>query len=77
MSKMLKVKPIFPLSLEIDYDNGEKRLFNMARYCKSEFFKELTNWEYFKQVIIKNHTISWPNEQDVAPETVLIDSKKI
>ena len=74
MKKLIKVNPIFPLSLELEYETGEIRIFNIEKYCKSEFFQELKDWNYFNQVQIKNHTVTWPNEQDIAPETVYLNS---
>ncbi len=75
--KLIDAKAIETLKLELNYDNGEKRLIDMSRYMISDYFKQLTNWEYFKQVKVKGDVVTWPNEQDIAPETLYIDSCKV
>ena len=75
--KLINAKAIEPLKLELDYANGEKRLIDLNRYIISDYFKQLRNWEYFKQVKVKGEVVSWPNEQDIAPETLYIDSDLI
>jgi hypothetical protein len=72
-----EAKPIEPLKLKLFYDNGEERIIDMSQYLKSEYFRQLNNWDYFIKVKVKGEVISWPNEQDIAPETLYLDSKKI
>jgi hypothetical protein len=33
--------------------------------------------DYFRQVKIQNGTVTWPNEQDIAPETIYLESENI
>lgn len=72
--KLINVKPIEPFFLEIEFNNGEKRIFDVSDYMNSYFFSQLKDWNYFKRVRIANGTITWPNEQDIAPETVYLCS---
>lgn len=75
--KLSKAIPITPLKLRLFYDNGEERIIDMSQYMKSNYFKQLMNWDYFKEVKVKGEVVSWPNEQDIAPETLYLDSTKI
>lgn len=74
---LIEAKPISSLKLELIYKNGEKRIIDMERYMISDFFRQLKNWEYFKQVKVKGEVVVWPNEQDIAPETLYLDSEPI
>lgn len=74
---LIEVKPIEPLKLSLYYDNGEVRLIDMSKYMKSDYFRQLMNWDYFIKVKVKGEVVSWPHEQDIAPETLYLDSIKI
>ncbi|MFN6247009.1 DUF2442 domain-containing protein [Microcystis sp.] len=37
-------------------------------------FQELKNKQYFNQVKILDGTVTWPNEQDICPDTLYLDS---
>ncbi|MFP4528766.1 MAG: DUF2442 domain-containing protein [Candidatus Kapaibacterium sp.] len=74
---LISVKPLKPLTLELEYDNGEKRIIDLSGFCISPFFKQLEDWEYFKKVRVSGDVVVWPNQQDIAPETLYLDSKRI
>ncbi|MBZ4192998.1 MAG: DUF2442 domain-containing protein [Candidatus Contendobacter sp.] len=40
---------------------------------KSVFFNELKNIHYFNQVSTLFGAVTWPNEQDIAPETLIAE----
>ena len=40
-------------------------------------FVELRNLNYFKQARAEGGTVVWPHEQDICPDTVYEDSKKL
>lgn len=69
--------PVEPLKLRLFYDNGEERIIDMTHYMKSNYFKQLMNWDYFIKVRVKGEVVSWPNEQDIAPETLYLDSIRV
>lgn len=75
--KVEKIKPIKPSFLEFQFSNGEIKIFDVSNYWNSHFFSQLQQWNYFIRVQIKNGTVTWPNEQDFAPETIYLDSKRI
>ncbi len=75
--KLIKALPISPLTLELEYDNGERRVINLIKFCKTKYFKQLEDWDYFKKVEVKADVVVWPNEQDIAPETLYLESSKI
>jgi hypothetical protein len=74
---LLNAKPIEKLKLELLYDNNEVRIIDMSLYCKTDYFRQLENWNYFQRVMIRNGVVTWPKEQDIAPETLYLDSKPV
>ena len=40
------------------------------------FFQELKDVAYFNKVMVCDGTVAWPNEQDICPDTIYIDSVK-
>jgi hypothetical protein len=73
--KIIKVEPIKPSILKITYSSNEVKYFDMSPYWNSSFFKELQDWEYFKLVKAAGRTVKWPHEQDMAPETLYLESR--
>jgi hypothetical protein len=72
--KVIDVKPMQSHILLLEYENGEKRYFDVKPYCNSSFFSEILDWNYFVRVRLRNGTVEWPHEQDIAPETLYLES---
>ncbi len=72
--KILAVEPIKPSILKITFSSNEVKYFDVSKYWNSSFFKELQNWDYFKTVKASGRTVEWPHEQDMAPETLYLES---
>lgn len=73
---VIKAEPVKPSVLKITFSTGEIKYFDVSPYWNSSFFKELQDWEYFKQVKVLGRTVQWPHEQDIAPETLYMESKE-
>ncbi|HNX25527.1 MAG TPA: DUF2442 domain-containing protein [Spirochaetota bacterium] len=71
---VIKVEPIKPSILKITFSTNEIKYFDVSPYWNSSFFKELQNWDYFKLAKVSGRTVEWPHEQDIAPETLYIES---
>ena len=70
------VKMVVPLKgykIYVEVDNGEKGIFDLNPYLDKGVFKELRNENYFNQVFISFGAVTWPHEQDIAPETLLLE----
>jgi len=74
--KIKLVKPVEPHSLFLEYETGEKKLFDVSPYIKGSWFSELKNKTYFKSVRIVNNGfgIEWANGQDIAPHELYENS---
>ncbi len=65
------VKPLPDYRLYVEVEDGRKGVFDMKPYLDFGVFRELRNEHYFNQVGIQFGAVTWPNEQDIAPETLL------
>lgn len=73
---VIKVEPIKPSILKLTFRTNEVRYFDVSPYWNSSFFKELQDWDYFRQVRVSGRTVQWPHEQDIAPETLYLEGKE-
>lgn len=62
------VKPQDNYLLNLTFENGEKRQFDMKPYLDFGIFQELKDLGLFKTVKISFDTIEWDNEADFDPE---------
>ena len=66
------VKPLPNYQIYVEIEDGRKGIFDMKPYLeKSVFFNELKDINYFNQASILFGAVTWPNEQDIAPETLI------
>jgi Protein of unknown function (DUF2442) len=63
--------------LELTFTNGEVGAYNCAPLLDFGVFQELRDVFYFNQVRVEGGTIAWPHEQDICPDTLYEDSKKL
>jgi hypothetical protein len=75
-----RVKTVTPkdhYQLEITFTNGEVGVFDCAHLLSFGVFQELQDIRYFNQVRAANGTVVWPHEQDICPDTLYEDSRKL
>ncbi len=70
-----KVKPLPDYKLYVEIEDGRKGIFDMVPYLNFGVFAELKNTNYFNQVSILFGAVTWPNEQDIAPERLIAEMK--
>jgi hypothetical protein len=58
----------------LTFENGEKREFDCATLIDQKPFQVFEDKNYFKRAKIEYGTLVWPNEIDIAPETLYICS---
>ena len=62
------VKPDFELLLE--FENGERRRFNMVTYIDQKPWVRLKSGNTFFGAFVANGTVAWPGNIDIDPETL-------
>jgi hypothetical protein len=71
------VKPLPDYKIYVELENGSKGIFDMRPYLEHGIFSELKNVEYFNRVGVVLGAVTWPNEQDIAPETLLAEIMRV
>lgn len=71
-----RVEAMDNYQLELEFTNGEKGLYDCSPLLEFGVFRELADVSYFKRVAVQYGTVAWPNEQDICPDTIYMDSKK-
>ena len=74
MHKVIAVRANDDYSLDLEFNNGSVRRFDVKPYLEYGVFKELKDRSYFKKVKVAFGTAQWPNEQDISPETMYMES---
>jgi hypothetical protein len=67
------VKPLPDYRLYLEIQDGRKGVFDLKPYLDKGVFRELRDINYFNQVSILFGAITWPHDQDIAPETLLAE----
>lgn len=61
--------------LIIEFDSGEKKLFDVSPYITGNWYSELADVNYFKSVFANGFTVEWPHGQDLCPDEIYYNSK--
>ena len=70
---VLTVKPLPDYRLYVETKGGKNGIFDMKPYLQHGVFRELNDVNYFNRVSIVLGAVTWPHEQDIAPETLLAE----
>lgn len=73
--KAIDVKPLKNYILEITFDNGEKKQFDVKPYLKFKPFENLKDEKNFKKVRVAGLSIEWENGADICPDELYNNSK--
>lgn len=63
--------------LELTFSNGEVGLYDCSSLLDFGVFQELRDIEYFRQARAEGGTVVWPNNQDICPDTLYEDTKRV
>ncbi len=75
--KAIDIKILEDYQLEILFNNGERRIFDVNPYFKFKLFRDLTNKKEFAKVKASGLSIRWDNGADICPEELYKNSKPI
>ena len=70
---VVTVKPLPDYRLYVETQDGQRGIFDMKPYLEHGVFQELKDVGYFNRVAIVFGALTWPHQQDVAPETLLAE----
>lgn len=74
------VKTVHPLDdyrIYVELEDGRKGVFDLKPYLDHGVFRELRDRVYFAQVGIVLGAVTWPHDQDIAPQTLIAEMKPV
>ena len=74
MHKVVAARANDDFTLDLKFEDDSVRKFDVKPYLEYGIFKELKDKSYFKRVKVAFGTVQWPNEQDISPETLYLES---
>jgi len=74
--RVSKVIPLEGNRLELIFTNGETGIYDCSPLLSFGVFRELADVRYFRKAAVELGTVVWPNEQDICPDTLYLDSVK-
>lgn len=63
-------------TLEITFQNGETRIFDVAPYYKYSIYEILKEETFFKKAHVSNGTVAWDNFVDFDPDTLYLEGRQ-
>jgi hypothetical protein len=75
--RITHVEPHDDFTLTLHFDNGEAGVYDCSPLLDFGVFKEFRDIAYFKKAYVENGSVRWPNEQDICPDTLYLDCKKL
>jgi hypothetical protein len=67
------VRPLTNYRIYVEMEDGRAGIFDLKPYLDRGVFRELRDVHYFNRVGILFGAVTWPNDQDIAPETLLAE----
>jgi hypothetical protein len=71
---VVSVKPMPDFQIDLEYKNGERRLFDVRPLLAMKPWNRIARPEIFSLVKVEYGTVVWPGAIDIAPETLYDDS---
>ena len=69
-AEVVSVEPLENYKLRIKLTDGRKGIFDVSPYLDMGVFQELRDPQKFRCAYIEYGTVVWPNEIDIAPDTI-------
>lgn len=70
MIRVTSVQTVPDFHLQLRFSNGECRCFDMTPYLHLPVYRRLDNPRFFALARVDYGTVVWPDEIDIAPETL-------
>jgi hypothetical protein len=75
--RVISVNPLDDYRIELVFANQERKLFDVKPYLTVGIFQELKDLALFNGIRAFNGSILWPNDLDLDPDTLYLDSKPV
>lgn len=71
------VRPREDYQLEVTFENGEHRIFDVKPYLQRGVFARLQNRATFQAARVVAGSVEWPDELDLSYDTIYLESRPI
>ncbi len=71
-----EVKPLENYCLQVFFDNGETKIYDMSGLIEKPFYSRLKNKNLFNTVKVSDITLEWASGEDICPDELYYNSKK-
>ena len=75
--RVTAVKPLSDYKLLLDFETGERKIFDVAPYIRGDWFGQLRDADIFRTVHVAGISIEWAGGQDIAPHELYDDSAPV
>lgn len=75
--RVISVETVNNHFLKLSFENNEIKLFDASPFLNKGIFRELQNYNYFKQVSVAFGSVEWPHEQDFSNDTLYLLSTSL
>ena len=72
--KVTAVKPLPDYKLLLDFETGERKIFDVTPYIRGDWYGKLRDVDVFRTVHVAGISIAWADGQDIAPHELYDDS---
>jgi hypothetical protein len=77
VKKVIAAKANDDFTLDLKFNGGSIKCFDVKPYLDYQVFKELKNLNRFKKIRIAFGALQWENEQDISPETLYLEGEDV
>ena len=72
-----QVRPLEDYQLELIFENGEHRIFDVEPYLHRGVFVRLQNRATFQAVRVVAGSVEWPGDLDLSYDTLYLESQPV
>ena len=72
---VIKVKPLHDYCIEVLFEDGQLRIFDMKPYLEYPAFSSLISKNLFMKVHVAFGTVAWNDEIDISPDTIYLSDR--
>ena len=72
-----RVRPLEEWRLEVTFENGERRIFDLEPYLERGVFVGLRDRAAFRAARVVAGSVEWPGELDLSYDTLYLDSRPV
>jgi len=75
--RVISVETVNDHFLRLSFENNEIKLFDASPFLDKGIFRELQDYNYFKQASVVFGSVQWPHEQDFSNDTLYLLSTSL